>query len=150
MIQVDTILCPTDFSEPSRAATEYALELARRFDARLQLLFVVENPVLYSPALGGYVPKAEDLERFAQTALDNWVLPDDAAGIEIERRWVHGHPYAQIVGEAREHDVDLIVMGTHGRGFLPHLLLGSVAERVVRYAPCPVLTVRSKELSVES
>jgi len=142
MIDLHDILCPTDFSEPSRVATAYALEFARTFDARLHLLYVIEDPLLYSPMFGGYAPKAEDLEAYAKTALENWILSEDAVGVEIDFRFVHGRAYTGILHQAAENGVDLIVMGTHGRGFLPHLLLGSVAERVVRHAPCPVLTVR--------
>lgn len=154
MIDIRTILCPTDFSEPSRVATNYALEFARGFGARLHLLYVIEDPVLYSPAFGGYAPKSQDIEEYAQTGLDNWIFPEDAGSVEIVRRWVHGRPFVEILNDARQNDIDLIVMGTHGRGFLPHLLLGSTAERVVRRAPCPVLTVRSTgkseaELSAE-
>jgi nucleotide-binding universal stress UspA family protein len=142
MIELHNILCPTDFSEPSRAATDYALEFARTFQARLHLLYVIEDPLLYSPMFGGYVPKSDDFEAYAQTGLESWVLPEDAVGVDVERRWVHGRAFSRILQDAAEHGIDLIVMGTHGRGFLPHLLLGSVAERVVRHAPCPVLTVR--------
>lgn len=142
MIDIRNILCPTDFSEPSRTATNYALEFARGFQARLHLLFVIEDPILYVPALGGYVPKTADVEEYAQTALDNWIFPEDAGNVEVVCRWLHGRPFFQILHDAEQNDIDLIVMGTHGRGFLPHLLIGSVAERVVRRAPCPVLTVR--------
>jgi len=142
MIEIHNILCPTDFSEPARLATDYALEFARSFKARLHLLYVIEDPILYSPAVGGYAPKMEDIEAYAQTGLDSWIFPEDAGSVEVVRRWVHGRPFVRILRDAEENDIDLIVMGTHGRGFLPHLLLGSVAERVVRRAPCPVLTVR--------
>jgi nucleotide-binding universal stress UspA family protein len=142
MIDLQNILCPTDFSEPSRTATNYALEFARTFAARLHLLYVIEDPLLYSPMFGGYAPAADDLEAYAKSALENWILPDDATGVDVDYRFVHGRAFTGILQEAAEHDIDLIVMGTHGRGFLPHLLLGSVAERVVRHSPCPVLTVR--------
>ncbi len=150
MIDIRNILCPTDFSEPSRTATNYALEFARGFQARLHLLHVVEDPMMYSPMLGGYVPKTEDIEEFAETALENWIFPEDAGNIEIVKRWVHGRAFVEILRDAEENGIDLIVMGTHGRGFLPHLLLGSVAERVVRRAPCPVLTVRTSGEAVEA
>lgn len=149
MINLKNILCPTDFSESSRPATDYALEFARTFGATLHQLYVIEDPILYSPAFGGYAPKPEELEAFAQTGLENWILPDDIGNVEIACRWVHGRAFSQILRDAQDHNIDLIVMGTHGRGFLPHLLLGSVAERVVRRAPCPVLTVRPKEYAYQ-
>lgn len=143
MIEFKTILLPTDFSEPSLDATRYAIELARRFGATLHLLNVIEDPVFYLPIFDSSpLPSREEFEQFAQTRLDNWILPEDAAGLSIERRWAHGKPFVEIVRHAREHAVDLIVVGTHGRGPAAHMLLGSVAEKVVRKAPCPVLTVR--------
>lgn len=150
MIEIHNILCPTDFSEPSRTATNYALEFARGFGAQLHLLHVIEDPVLFIPALGGYVPDSREIEAFAETGLENWIFTEDAGNVEITKRWVHGRPFAEILRDAEERDVDLIVMGTHGRGFLPHLLMGSVAERVVRHAPCPVLTVRHADEREES
>ena len=150
MINLQNILCPTDFSDASRPATDYALEFARTFGAQLHLLYVIEDPVLYSPAFGGYAPKPGEIEAFAETGLENWILPGDIGNVELACRWVHGRPFVQILRDAQENNIDLIVMGTHGRGFLPHLLLGSVAERVVRSAPCPVLTVRSGEFVAEA
>ncbi|MFQ5733278.1 MAG: universal stress protein [Planctomycetaceae bacterium] len=150
MITLKTILCPTDFSEPSLAATRYALEFARTFDAALHLLYVIEDPMLFSPAFGGYAPNPDEFEAYAKTGLENWISPEDAGAVPIVRRWVHGRPFLGILRDAERHDVDLIVMGTHGRGFLPHILLGSVAERVVREASCPVLTVRTEGFQYEA
>lgn len=141
MINLKNILLPTDFSEPGLVATHYAVDFARKFDSTLHLFHAIE-PIIYSPAFGGYVPEPADLETFVQTELDNWITDEGAADLEIKRRWAHGPPFVSILRYAREHDIDLIVMGTHGRGFTAHLLLGSVAEKVVRKSPCPVLTVR--------
>ncbi|MGH7130133.1 MAG: universal stress protein [Planctomycetaceae bacterium] len=143
MITLNNILLPTDFSEPSLAATRYALELARRFSSRLHLLHVIEDPSIVLPLAESYpFASREDFEKLAQTELENWILPDDRAGVDLVYRWRHGTPFAEIVRDAREHDVDLIVLGTHGRGMLAQLLMGSTAEKVVRKAECPVLTVR--------
>ncbi len=142
MITLKNILVPTDFSEPSLHATRYALELARKFDATVHLLNVIEDPVFYSPTFGGYAPDKSELEAYAKTGLDNWIPEDEAEGLTIERRFVHGRAFLSILRDARSHEIDLIVIGTHGRGFTAHLLLGSVAEKVVRKAPCPVLTIR--------
>lgn len=135
------ILVPTDFSGPAREATEHALDLSRAFGASVDLLHVIQDPVVYIPALGGYTPRPGDLEDFSETALAEWVHPEDADGLSIARHWVHGHPASAILEFAEEHGNDLIVMGTHGRGMIGHLLIGSVVERVVRRAGCPVLTV---------
>jgi nucleotide-binding universal stress UspA family protein len=143
MIEIKNILMPTDFSEPSLTATQYALEFARRFEATLHLLHVIEDPVVYLPMFDSIpIPPQEDFEKFAEERLESWVLPEDREGVDIEYRWVHGSPFVEIIRDAREHDIDLIIVGTHGRGFAQHLLLGNVAERVTRKAPCPVLSVR--------
>lgn len=140
-MKITRILVPTDFSGPSREATDYALELASAFGATVSLFHVIEDPVVYIPALGGYLPKPSDFEEFSETALENWVAPEDTRGVKIDRNWAHGHPVSRILEFATEHGCDMIVMGTHGRGALGHLLMGNVAERVVRQAKCPVLTV---------
>ena len=143
MIDVKNILLPTDFSEPALAATKYALEFARRFGATLHLLHVIEDPVLYLPMFESYpLPSREDFEEYARTRLENWILPEDAEGVEMQLSWVHGRPFIEILQAAKIRKADLIVLGTHGRGMAAHLLVGSVAEKVVRKAPCPVLSVR--------
>lgn len=146
MIQLNNILVPTDFSEPALEAARYALDLAKRFGAKLHLLHVIQDPVIYLPMFESYpLPSREEFEEYAQTRLDNWILPDDAGDCEVVHAWRHGTPSAEIDSYAEDHAVDLIVIGTHGRGFAAHLLLGSVAETVVRKAPCPVLTVRARK-----
>ncbi|MEQ8634752.1 universal stress protein [Gimesia maris] len=145
MIDIKKILIPTDFSETSQAATQYAVELAKKFGAQLHLLHVIEDPVVYMPMFESYaLPPKEDFENFAKTRLDNWILDEDKAGLEISTHWVHGNPFVDILKYAKREEIDLIVVGTHGRSFTAHLLLGSVAEKVVRKASCPVLTVRPK------
>ncbi|MBW3538683.1 MAG: universal stress protein [Planctomycetes bacterium] len=143
MIELKNILLPTDFSEPSLASARYALELARRFGSRVHLLYVIEDPQVFLPPFEHQaIPSRDELEAFARDALDAWELPEGAEGCDIVRRFRHGTPFTQIINDARENDIDLIVLGTHGRGAMAHLLMGSVAEKVVRKAPCPVLTVR--------
>lgn len=142
MIDLRNILLPIDFSEPSLTATEYALELARRFGSTLHLLHVIEDPVVYLPMFESYpMPSRAQFETYAQDRLENWIAEEDAEGCRVELQWVHGKPFVEIIRQARDHDADLIVMGTHGRGLTSHLLLGSVAEKVVRKSSCPVLTV---------
>lgn len=143
MIEIKKILIPVDFSETSQAATLYALELAKKFNAQLHLLHVIEDPVVYMPMFESYtLPPKEDFENFADTRLNNWILDQDKGDLDIQTSWVHGNPFVDILKYAKREDVDLIVVGTHGRSFTAHLLLGSVAEKVVRKASCPVLTVR--------
>ncbi|MFK7778817.1 MAG: universal stress protein [Gimesia sp.] len=143
MIEIKKILIPTDFSEPSQEATMYAVELAKKFNAKLYLLNVIEDPIVYMPMFESYaLPPKEDFESFAKTRLDNWILDEDKGDLEIETKWIHGNPFVDILKFAKEEDIDIIVIGTHGRSFTAHLLMGSVAEKVVRKASCPVLTVR--------
>lgn len=144
-MEIHRILAPTHFSEYSQQAVAYARELAQRFGATLMLLHVVELPPyplewLPPSRLGGTL--LEDLEQQATSDLAQ-VLPDArGAAVEVTRRAVVGIPYRKIVEVAEAENVDLIVMATHGRTGLSHLIMGSVAERVVRTAPCPVLTIR--------
>jgi nucleotide-binding universal stress UspA family protein len=144
MITLKTILVPSDFSECSEEAVRYGLELARRFEARLHLLHVVQDPVTQPWAAEGFsVPLFEVVDRWqkqAEERLRAAVPAEDRDRVTVTS--VVATPYAGILDYAAAHDVDLIVMGTHGRGGVSHLLLGSIAERVIRRAPCPVLTVR--------
>lgn len=139
------ILAPTDFSEFSKQAIDYALGLARTFRAKLTLLHVVELPA-YS--IEGYMPHnlgaalLEDLDRESRLELARLLPEAEAANVEVRRQVDLGTPYRKIVETAEAEKVDLIVMATHGRTGLSHLVMGSVAERVVRTAPCPVLTMR--------
>lgn len=142
MIALRNVLLPVDFSEPSLKATEYAVSLAQRFQATLHLLHVIEDPVVYLPMFESYpLPTREQFETYAQDRLENWIPQDDAEGIKLELLWRHGKPHIEVIDYASDNSIDLIVIGTHGRGLAAHLLLGSVAEKVVRKAPCPVLTV---------
>ena len=150
MIRLEKILVATDFSEPSDAALAYGREFARTFKARLVALHVVDNVLTRAYGADGFVfadPELQDsLEASARRRLDALTGDQDrtlagAVGVVL----TSNAPAFAIVDYAREHGVDLIVMGTHGRGAVAHLLMGSVAERVVRTAPCPVLTVRHPE-----
>ena len=139
------ILVPTDFSDDAEAALEYALGLAQTFGASVHLLHVVDDPFaagVWSSGLGAaeIAGLQATLVRDAEQRLERTV-PPTTTGVTSEVRI--GPPPRQIVDVARERDIDLIVMGTHGRTGLAHIVMGSVAERVVRLAPCPVLTFRS-------
>ncbi len=153
MIALKHVLVATDFSEASDAALLYGRELARAFAATLHVVHVVED---ISGRLGDLpsVPETYiDYRRWRQDAVEaaekdlNARLSDEdrqqlgATAVATVARTVP----AAILAYARDHHVDLIVAGTHGRGALAHLVMGSVAERLVRQAPCPVLVVRHPE-----
>ena len=144
MINLKRILVPTDFSECSDAAVRYGLELARKFGATVHLLHVIQDPATQPWAAEGYVvPVLEALEEWqkdAQKRLEASIPEADRAKAIV---WcVIASPFPEILRYATANDIDLIVMGTHGRGGVSHMVLGSIAEKVVRRAPCPVLTVR--------
>lgn len=140
-MRITHILVPTDFSGSAREATDYAIDLARACQAKITLLHVIVDPVVYIPALGGYMPEPRDMEQFSETALAEWIASEDGDGLTIAREWIHGQPVDSILEVAKTRGCDLVVMGTHGRGLISHLLVGSVAERVVRRSRVPVLTV---------
>lgn len=132
------ILAPTDFSGPATQAVTEAFELAQTFGAKLSLLHVITVPVY---AIEVALPLA-DLEQDARRSLACLLPEAAAADVEVTRLVDMGVPFQKILETARAEQVDLIVMATHGRTGLGHLVLGSVAERVVRLAPCSVLTIR--------
>jgi nucleotide-binding universal stress UspA family protein len=148
MIKLQNILVPTDFSEPSQSALKYARAFAEQFNAAIHVMHVLEDPFLYAPTSEGYmVPPhlAEEMEASARERLDSALSAEDRTQFRVQCLLKRGSPFVEIVRYARESGIDLIVLGTHGRGPIAHMLLGSVAEKVVRKAPCPVLTVRSPE-----
>ena len=137
-VEIHHILTPTDFSDPSQQVVTSAFELAQTFGAKLSLLHVIEVPVY---AIEVSLP-LEDLERDARQKLALLHPEAGAAHVDVTRLVVLGVPYQRILETVAAEQVDLIVMATHGRTGLAHLVMGSVAERVVRLAPCPVLTIR--------
>lgn len=144
-IRLQQILVPTDFSEPSRYAKRYALSLAQQYGASIHLLHVIQDvlPVL-ADAETPMAPAVylADVEQTAREYLRAEVPPELADKLRFELVVRRGTPFLEIVRYARQAGVDLIVMATHGRTGLAHMLMGSVAEKVVRKAPCPVLTIR--------
>jgi nucleotide-binding universal stress UspA family protein len=136
------ILVPTDFSQPSDAALAHARRLANSTGATLHVLHVVDNMFLRA-----VLADPRDYETAALRRLQDRVPVEDRGApaiLVVERS---DEPADEITSYARTHDIDLIVMGTHGRGRMAHLLLGSVAEKVARTAPCPVLTMRDNPLA---
>jgi nucleotide-binding universal stress UspA family protein len=138
-MKANKILFPTDFSSSSDAPLAYATALARDMGAMLLIVHVEEPPMAYGGGEMYYGIAEPDYEALRRMLED--VKPTDPA-VPCERRLVTGDPASAIVDLAREEEVDLIVMGTHGRTGLRRLLMGSIAEAVVRTAPCPVLTYK--------
>jgi len=147
MLAPKNILVATDFSDSSTAALDYGRALSRVFGARLHLLHVVETFVVDSAAFGAaaaVLPSLQvELERSAEETLKTLMTIEDKHELKVVAalRSIDTPAHA-IVEYARDEKIDLIIVGTHGRKGLSHVLLGSVAEKVVRLAPCPVLTVR--------
>ena len=141
MILLKQILVATDFSDASEVAIDYGRALARTFGASLHLLHVMENLFLHPVPVDPYRLKAAAAKRLGERLTD-----DDRAALHANAVLeTSDNPAEEIVKYAGAHNIDLIVMGTHGRGAIAQLLVGSVAEKVVRTAPCPVLTVRHPE-----
>ncbi len=149
MIALKSILVATDFGEASGAALAYGRELARTFGATLHVLHVADDVYvrLGGDAYMAVLPELQrDLEVAAQKQLDELLIDNDPVPLPVKSAVLTSSATAAaIVQYARDLDIDLIVVGTHGRGAMAHLLMGSVAERVVRSASCPVLTVRHPE-----
>lgn len=147
MIALKNVLVATDFSEPSATALEYGRALARTFNASLHVVHVVDNVsvqgMLADAAPANYVDLLQELEGSGRRQLEATIGDDDRRELNAKPILLtSARPAAGIVSYARKANIDLIVMGTHGRAGWSHLIMGSVAERVVRTAPCPVLTVR--------
>ena len=149
MIALKNILVATDFGEAADAALAYGRELARTFDSTLHVLNVADDVYvrLGGDAYVAVLPDLQkDLEAEARKQLDALVIDNDPKPIAVKKAVLTSSATAAaIVQYARDRNIDLIIVGTHGRGAVAHLLMGSVAERVVRTAPCPVLTVRHPE-----
>jgi universal stress protein A len=142
------ILCPVDFSDASRSALQVASELARRFDGEVTVFHAYPLPGYTLPE-GTVLPASGMLQELAEQTdalLERWkaeAIADGAPRVSSDKSV--GEPAAEIVAAAEDGNYDAIVVGTHGRTGLAHVLLGSVAERVVRRAPMPVVTVRPKK-----
>ena len=145
MATIKRILVPTDFSETADAALAYAKPLAAQLGARLHLVHVFSDPYVlpaYAPDVYAEVPAVLREEALEQIADELRRRACTSTGERTVTATLVGLTTKELVRYANENDIDLIVMGTHGRHGVAHLLLGSVAELMVRVAPCPVLTVR--------
>jgi universal stress protein A len=148
MIAIKRVLFPTDLSDAAAEAQLYACALAEQFGAELHVLTVIQDMNLVSPDpnMPWAIP-ASSLEEVRQSLESSLLkIPESAwaARHHVHRAIRSGVPYLEVVKYAQEHEIDVIVVGTHGRTGLTHLLLGSTAEKIVRKAPCPVLTVHPK------
>ena len=154
MLAIKRILVPTDFSEPSQDALAYAKGLANAFGSSLHVLHVLEDLAAHAWTTEVYVAALpgvhEEMERQATERLGELLSEEEKRKYDAKLVLRTGSAFVEVVRHAREEGIDLIVMGTHGRGAIAHMLLGSVAERVVRKAPCPVLTVRQKQAQPET
>jgi len=150
-VQISKILVPTDFSGQSRRAFEYAIALARKLDASIDLVHVWEPPRYVAPDLMLAVPgwSAVTVEQFSRAEaakeLEAFLAKVDPQGVKVRSGLEVGDAAATICRVSRDSASDLIVMGTHGRSGMARLVLGSVAQKVVTRADCPVLTIRVPE-----
>jgi universal stress protein A len=146
MSRIRRMVVPTDFSPASDIAFNYALDLAAREGAALHLLHVIDDAMFATAYPDGFYTELPGLRTQvigeAQKRLDELVARCQAAKVMVTTDVLVGRPAAGIAQEAKARGADLVVMGTHGRSGFAHLMLGSVAERVLRTAPCPVLAVR--------
>jgi nucleotide-binding universal stress UspA family protein len=153
MIPIKRILVPTDFSEPAAAALKWAVTLAREFDGQLYLLHVVPEPYAYPWGSElSTMPLTDILAQSEQSAEERMHQLAAETELPLDRvitRAVIGTPVDQILATVAEQKIDLVVLGTHGRGMVGHLLLGSVAERVIRRSPVPVLTLHGDARNAE-
>ncbi len=145
MMKIEKILFPTDFSKGSENAVLYAIDLAKQYDATLFVIHVVYDLI---QATGWDVPHLpleqldKDLTASSEQQLEKF-CEEAIRGVEkVEKRTIMGVPHQEIVQFAEDEKIDLVVIGTHGRTGLDRVFFGSTAERVVRMAPCPVLSVR--------
>ncbi len=148
MIHLTKIMHPSDFSDNSKLALYYASEFARQFNATLHIVHVISDPfVSVSPPIAGFLPPGsfKEMEVNSDKTLSEMAAQELLTDNTIVHITLTGNTSHEIVTYAKAKCIDMIVMGTHGYTGLTHMIMGSVAENVVRIAPCPVLTVRPEE-----
>jgi len=143
MITLKKILCPIDHSDCSKEALKYAVSFAMKDESKLYMLHVIDIRS-FSESIDAMTPQIPDDETIKQlkTKLLDCIPEEIRDDMNVEALVVQGIPFVEIIRTARENDIDMIVIGSHGRTGIAHMMLGSVSEKVVRKAPCPVLTVK--------
>ncbi|HAS18298.1 MAG TPA: universal stress protein [Nitrospiraceae bacterium] len=142
MTEFGKILFPTDFSESAENASRYALSLAKKYGSKVYVIHVIE-PFTYTTEFGlDFSAQLKEMEASARRLLDDVAASIKKNNLDVESVLITGEPFVEIIKYARKEQVDLIVMATHGRSGIEHMLMGSVAEKVVRKSPCPVLTIK--------
>ena len=136
------ILVPTDASEYSQRALKTALELARKFNAEVELLFVMHEPIVYNSNVDVYIISPEQIEQEGKFALQATLDRIDISNVTLKRKIIRGRPAKVILQEIENENIDLVVMGRCGYGALTDCLLGSVSQRVLYGAKCSVLIVK--------
>ena len=146
MLQIKRILAPIDFSGHAEQSLAYAREIAFPYRALVDLLHVIEEPTfpaMYGAVMNELYGKIPNVRQDAVKAMQALLARSEGPDVETGLHVVKGRAGAEILRFVQQHDVDLVVMPTHGLTGLEHLLMGSVAEKVVRQAPCPVLVVKA-------
>ena len=142
---IKKVLVPIDFSDYSKNSLRYAVNFAKQFNAEIYLIYVVE-PVIYPPdfSMGQIaIPSVNaEWDERAKVELDNLAKTEIPEGFNVKTILKNGKPFLEIIDTASEENIDLIIIATHGHSGVEHILFGSTAEKVVRKAPCPVLTLR--------
>ncbi len=141
------IVCPVDFSEYTEGILKYAVSIAKKYDARVHLLHVIPNLNYFTPYESFLTPEnlvliERNIEKEIEKDFEKIVKKIDMPVIKIIKT---GVVFVEIIDYIKEENIDLVIMGTHGRSGIEHILIGSVAEKILRRSPCPVLTVRPKE-----
>ena len=144
-LQFSKILVPIDFSDFSKSALKYAVTFAQHYHAKLVLIYVME-PIIYPPdfSMGQItLPTVNfEMDQRAKEELDKLAETEIGSLVEVQTIIKTGKPFVEIIDSAKEEDVDLIIISTHGHSGVEHILFGSTADKVVRKSPCPVLTLR--------
>jgi nucleotide-binding universal stress UspA family protein len=144
-VNIQCILVPLDFSEHAAAVLDWAAHLAEQHSSRIVLFHAYHLPVEFQQLEGAYLPPDfwANVKAEAEESLDRYAEELRKRGIEVEAVVAEGYAATAVVDEVEKQSADLVVIGTHGLSGLKHMLLGSIAERVVQKAPCPVLTVKT-------
>jgi universal stress protein A len=145
MIHIQHILCPIDFSPPSRNALRYANEFAKAMNAKITAMHVIQPQPIAADINVPYIPPETEMEQAAKDNMAHLIREIVSEGVLVEQVLAFGLPSECIIEQAKKGNVDVIILGTHGRSGISRLLMGSTAESVIRHATCPVLVVKASE-----